>query len=85
MPVRECREPDTAAPTPLDRTDRAGPEGCGDMPGGLNAGADERLGLETDDGREFEPGSISGRQHDLGDAEPRTDAAMTYHGPNQQS
>ena len=66
-----------------DRRDRDGQAGTGDMLGGLSTGAGDRLGIdETDEfaaKRAFDPGPISGQQHDLENVEPRTDDATTAH------
>ena len=66
-----------------DRRDRDGLAGTGDMLGGLSTGAGSRLGIgETDElaaKRAFDPGPISGHQHDLEHIEPRTDDATTAH------
>jgi hypothetical protein len=65
-----------------DRRDRDGLAGSGDMLGGLSTGAGGRLGIAGTDeinAKEFEPGPISGHQHDLEDVEPSTDSATTVH------
>jgi hypothetical protein len=63
-----------------DRTDRDGAAGKGDMLGGLNAGAGDRLGIESDsDLHQWEPGPISNYQHTFDDVEPRTDSATNAH------
>lgn len=66
-----------------DRRDRDGLAGTGDMLGGLSTGAGSRLGMtetdEIDAKHAFEPGPISGLQHDLENVEPRTDDATTAH------
>ena len=73
-----ARETDRGA---IDRRPRDGDAGAGDMLGGLRTGAGGRLGI--DEAEEpvdaFEPGPISGHQHDLENAEPRTDSATTVH------
>lgn len=56
-----------------DRRDRDGMAGAGDMLGG----AGESPGIGDD--REFEPGLVSGHQHDLQSGEPRSDSATTAH------
>ena len=61
-----------------DRRDRDGLAGAGDMVGGTGAGVGDSLGLEADP-HEFEPGPISGHQHDLESGEPRTDSATAAH------
>ena len=61
-----------------DRRDRDGMAGAGDMTGGTGAGAGDSLGLEGD-AHAFEPGPISGHQHDLESGEPRTDSATAAH------
>jgi hypothetical protein len=66
--------------TPLDRTDRDGAAGKGDMLGGTNAGAGDRLGIDEEaDRRPGDPGSLGGHQHTFDDVEPRTDSATTVH------
>jgi len=65
-----------------DRRDRDGMAGAGDMTGGLSAGAGSSLGIDAideTDAHEFEPGPISGHQHDLESGEPRTDSATAAH------
>jgi hypothetical protein len=60
--------------------DRVVYAGAGDMLGGLSTRAGDTLGVDPDDGRDrFDPGPISGHQHDLDDVEPRTDSATTVH------
>jgi hypothetical protein len=66
--------------TPLDRTDRDGAAGKGDMLGGTNAGAGDRLGIdEVTDRRPQDPDPIGGHQHSFDGIEPRTDSAATVH------
>jgi hypothetical protein len=66
-----------------DRRERDGMAGTGDMLGGLSTGAGGTLGIDEPDDREFDPGPISGHQHDLEDVEPRTDSANTFHAAGQ--
>jgi hypothetical protein len=69
-----------AAGAAVERRDRDGAAGAGDMLGGLNTGAGDRLGVdEADETGAYDPGPISGHQHDLDEGEPRTDSATTYH------
>jgi hypothetical protein len=71
--------------SPRDRRRVDGEAGRGDMLGGLNAGAGDRLGVpEPDEEERFaaETSPMSGYQHDLDDADPATDAAQNYHGPD---
>ena len=63
----------------IDRRDRDGMAGAGDMLGGLSTGAGDTLGIDEPDGHEFDPGPISGHQHDLENVEPRTDSATSFH------
>ena len=65
-----------------DRRDRDGMAGVGDMTGGLSTGAGSSLGIDAideADAYQFEPGPISGHQHDLESGEPRTDSATAAH------
>jgi len=77
------------APTPeerggvTDRRDRDGMAGAGDMLGGISTGAGSTPGIDEGDRHEFEPGPISGHQHDLEHVEPRTDSATTFHAVEQ--
>src|SRR5215216_5211361 len=66
-----------------DRRDRDGMAGAGDMLGGLSTGAGGTLGINDPDGHEFDPGPISGHQHDLENVEPRTDSATNFHAAGQ--
>ena len=62
-----------------DRRERDGIAGAGDMLGGTGAGAGDSLGIDEADAHEFDPGPISGHQHDLESGEPRTDSATAAH------
>jgi hypothetical protein len=62
---------------PSDRLARDGMAGAGDMLGGPNAGAGDRLGPEAGDQLEERP---SPNQHSMAGAEFATDAARNYHG-----
>jgi hypothetical protein len=81
MDARDGRIDEPAIPAPVDRRDRDGDAGTGDMLGGLSTGAGGTLGVDLDgEQRRFDPGPISGHQHSFDDVEPRTDAAENYHG-----
>jgi hypothetical protein len=73
----------TAIGGPSDRRDRDGLSGTGGMLGGLSTGAGSRLDMDGTDElaakHAFDPGPISGHQHDLEHVEPRTDDATTAH------
>ena len=56
---------------------RDGMAGAGDTPGGLNAGAGDRLGPAAGDQLEERPGP---NQHSMAGEDFATDAARNYHG-----
>lgn len=81
MKELDTRLDDPAPAPPIDRRDRDGTAGAGDMLGGFSTGAGGTLGADFDGERHrFDPGPISGHQHTFDDVEPRTDAAVNYHG-----
>ena len=60
-----------------DRLARDGTAGAGDVPGGPNAGAGDRLGPNAGDQLEERPGP---NQHSMAGEDFGTDAARNYHG-----
>jgi len=83
MDAHDSHIDNTAPAPPIDRRDRDGAAGAGDMLGGLSTGAGGTLGADPDgEQHQFDPGPISGHQHTFEDVEPQTDAAMNYHGPD---
>jgi hypothetical protein len=62
---------------PADRPRPDATVGLGNMPADL--GASDRPVIDEPDGHEFDPGPISGHQHDLEHVEPRTDSATAVH------
>ena len=60
-----------------DRLARDGTAGAGDMPGGPNAGAGDRLGPEAGDQQEERP---SPNQHSMAGEDFATDTARNYDG-----
>jgi len=61
----------------LDRRDRDGLAGAGDMLGGLSTGAGGRLGADDVVATVPEPGPVSEREHDGARAEPQAAGVVT--------